>query len=64
MNNPDMKQSTRIKAYLKKQIENGNITKKDILKLQAKDLSDVKELKDIGTKTKSQTIESVKQLLL
>lgn len=58
-----MEGSTKIKSYLREQIRKGNITKKDLLRLQVKDLRKIKALRNIEESTVSETLHSVQQMV-
>ncbi|NQU64496.1 MAG: hypothetical protein HQ517_09470 [SAR324 cluster bacterium] len=51
---------TRIKEFLKTQINKGNITKNDLLKLEPDHLMKITQLKDINRETITETLQAIK----
>ncbi len=58
-----MTNTTRIKTYLKQQIQQGHISKRELMNLQTKHLMETTELKDIDQKTIDETLSLVKHLV-
>ncbi len=55
--------SVRIKSYFKEQIQKGNISKQDLLRIQVKDIRQIKALRDIDEQSASETLQLIKQMV-
>ncbi len=55
--------SVRIKSYFKEQIQKGHLSKQDLLRIQVKDIRQIKKLRDIDEQSALETLQLIKQMV-